>query len=54
MKNTVQVNYWTLGGFEGKKPISQALREAKDFGYDGVELAFAPPLTPGLREVDAD
>jgi len=40
MKNTMQINYWTLGGFEGKKPISQALREAKEMGYDGVELTF--------------
>lgn len=40
MKNTIQINYWTLGGFEGKKPIAQALREAKEMGYDGVELTF--------------
>ena len=49
MKNTVQINYWTLGGFDGKKSISQALREAKEIGYDGVELTFgAGVFTVGI------
>ena len=40
MKNLLQITYWTIGGFEGAKPIRQALEEAKACGYDGVELAF--------------
>jgi hexulose-6-phosphate isomerase len=40
MKNLLQITYWTLGGFEGKKPIRQALEDAKACGYDGLELAF--------------
>ena len=29
MDNVVQINYWTIGGFEGGKPIAKALAEAK-------------------------
>ena len=29
MKNLLQINYWTLGGFEGAKPPEQALAEAQ-------------------------
>ncbi len=39
-KSTLQINYWTIGGFEGKKPIAKALAEAKQMGYEGVELTF--------------
>jgi len=40
MNNVRQINYWTIGGFEGEKPVAQALAEAKKMGFDGVELAF--------------
>ena len=47
MANLLQINYWTIGGFEGQKPIRQALEEAKACGFDGLELAFgAGELTP--------
>jgi len=51
MKNIRQINYWTLGGFEGAKPVAQALEEAGRMGYDGVELCFgAGVFAPGIRE----
>lgn len=40
IKNTLQINYWTIGGFDGKKPVEQALREAKEIGFEGLELCF--------------
>ena len=44
-----QINYWTIGGFEGSKPVEQAFAEAKQMGYDGVELCFgAGELAPGV------
>ena len=47
MYNLLQITYWTMGGFEGKKPIRQALDEAKAMGFEGLELAFgAGELTP--------
>jgi len=39
MNNAIQINYWTIGGFDGAKPIAQAMAEAKAMGYDGLELA---------------
>ncbi len=47
MSNLLQINYWTIGGFEGHKPIRQALEDAKACGYQGLELTFgAGELTP--------
>lgn len=51
MKNILQITYWTIGGFEGKKPIRQALEEARACGYEGLELAFgAGELNPDVTE----
>ncbi len=36
MSNLLQINYWTIGGFEGHKPIGQALADAKACGCDGL------------------
>lgn len=40
MKNLMQINYWTIGGFDNAKPVVDALREAKEMGYEGMELTF--------------
>ncbi len=40
MQNTMQINYWTLGGFDNALPVPDALRLAKDMGYEGLELTF--------------
>jgi hexulose-6-phosphate isomerase len=51
MKNTLQITYWTIGGFDGTKPVEQAMNEAREMGYDGLELAFgAGCLAPGVSE----
>lgn len=51
MKNTRQISYWTIGGFEGAKPPEQALVEAKAMGYTGVELAFdGGEFGPGITK----
>ena len=35
-------SYWMFeGGLEAKKPIAEAMQEAKDFGFDAIELAVA-------------
>ena len=53
MKNTMQINYWTIGGFGGGKPVREALREAKDMGFEGVELCFeAGAFGPHTTEVE--
>ena len=45
------INYWTIGGFEGDKPVAQAMQEAKDMGFEGIELCFgAGELTPKTTE----
>ncbi len=51
IKNILQINYWTIGGFEGKKPVEQALREAGEMGFEGLELCFgAGEFVPGISE----
>lgn len=59
MKNILQITYWTIGGFEGTKPIRQAMEEAKACGYDGLELAFGagvlgPDTTQAACQVARD
>lgn len=51
MRNTIAITYWTIGGFDGSKPVEQAMNEAREMGYDGLELAFgAGCLAPGVSE----
>ncbi|MBI2437485.1 MAG: sugar phosphate isomerase/epimerase [Lentisphaerae bacterium] len=40
MKNILQINYWTVGGFEGAKPVEQALEDVAAMGLGGIELTF--------------
>jgi len=49
MNNLMQINYWTIGGFNGKKKPEQAFTEAREMGFGGVELAFeAGEFAPGI------
>ena len=51
MKNILQMNYWTMGGFEGKKPVAQVLKEAAAMGLGGIELTFgAGEFASGITE----
>ncbi len=51
MKNILQINYWTLGGFDGAKPAEQALKEVKGMGLDGIEMTFgAGGFAPGITQ----
>lgn len=51
MRNTMQINYWTIGGFGGEKAPEQALEEAKEMGFEGVELCFgAGQLSEGITK----
>jgi len=49
--NIMQISYWTIGGFAGEKPIEQALRQAKEMGYDGLELCYdGHEFGPGVSQ----
>jgi len=38
----ISASYWMFeGGLDAKKPLSQAMQEAKDLGFDAIELAVA-------------
>ena len=51
MNNPIQINYWTIGGFDGAKPLAQAMAEAKAMGCDGLELTFgAGHFAPGISD----
>ncbi|MDP6380503.1 MAG: sugar phosphate isomerase/epimerase family protein [Phycisphaerae bacterium] len=34
------INYWSLGGFEGEMPITDAIALAADMGYEGLEIIY--------------
>jgi L-ribulose-5-phosphate 3-epimerase len=45
----ISLSYWGFeSGLDGQKPIIEAMREAKDLGFDAIELAIASTglLTP--------
>lgn len=38
----ISISYWGLeGGLEGSRPIGEALQEAKDLGFDAIELGIS-------------
>ena len=38
----ISASYWMLeGGLEAQKPITEAMQEAKELGFDAIELAIA-------------
>jgi len=46
------INYWVLGGFEGKKPPAEAIQDASAMGLEGVELTFGDCLKPDITAND--
>ena len=47
------VNYWMIGGFEGRLPVAGASATARDFGYAAIELCFgAGELSPETSPSD--
>jgi len=51
MKNVLQMNYWTIGGFHAETPVEKALGEIKRMGLDGLELTYgAGEFAPGISE----
>ena len=40
----ISASYWMFeGGLEAKKPIAEAMQEAKELGFDAIELAIGAP-----------
>ena len=52
MAPILQISNLTLTGFDNNRPVEDLLKEAKDDGYDGVELTFEGHgvLNPGTPE----
>ena len=52
------ITYWAFkGGLEGEKDLNAALREAKRFGYEGIELTYhtsCGPLNPSTTQSDCE
>ncbi len=50
MKYYKAINYWVLGGFEGKKSPKQAIDEASEMGLDGIELTFGESIPEDISK----
>ncbi len=49
------INYWSFpGGLDGKKDFAEAAKEAKELGYEGIEVCLFPdgPLNLDISESD--
>ncbi len=44
------INYWVLGGFEGKKTAYKAIDDASQMGLDGIELTFGDCLMEDITK----
>jgi len=44
------INYWVLGGFDGKKSAFEAIDDAKEMEMDGIELTFGDCLKEDITE----
>lgn len=53
----ISASYWMFeGGLEGKKPIAEAMAEARQYGFDAIELAIAGSgvLTPDTSRAECE
>lgn len=51
MRNILQINSWTVGGFQNEKPVGQVLEEVAGMGLGGLELTFgAGDFARGITE----
>ena len=47
----ISANYWIFeGGLDGTLPIADAMKQAGQLGFDGIELCIASQGVFGLRK----
>ena len=47
---TAALNYWVLGGFEGKKDVFTAIDETAAMGLSGLELTFGEVIAENISQ----
>ncbi len=53
----ISMSYWCVeGGLEAQRPVVEAMQEAKDLGYDAIELAISSTgvLTPETTQQECE
>ncbi len=50
MNNMLALNYWVMGGFDAQIDAYTAIRQAKEYGLDGVELTFAEVIKENITD----
>ena len=48
------INYWVLGGFEGKKSPKEAIDDAAEMELDGVELTFGDCIKEDITATECE
>jgi hexulose-6-phosphate isomerase len=49
------INYWSFpGGLEGKKSVKEAIKEAKEYGFEGIELCVFEEGEVSLKTTKKD
>lgn len=54
LKNTLALNYWVMGGFDGQVEPCVAIKQASEYGLDGIELTFGDVLNENISEAELD
>jgi len=48
------INYWVLGGFDGKKDPKEAIDDAANLGLDGIELTFGEAIPENISKAECN
>ena len=50
MKNLLALNYWVMGGFEGQVDFCTAIKQAANYGLDGIEFTFGVVIKENISD----
>ncbi len=54
MENILGLNYWVMGGFDAQTDYCTAIKQAKEYGLDAVELTFGEIIKEDMTEAELD
>lgn len=50
MNNLLALNYWVMGGFDAQTDICTAIKQARKYGLDAIELTFGEIIKENVTE----
>ena len=54
MKNLLALNYWVMGGFDAQTDVCTAIKQAKEYGLDGIEFTFGEIISENITDSELE